>query len=136
MSNKVSITDLLGAIGSENIRFQPLSACLLDIKAKSRDTEITFVTDVIKPVDVFANTGPSGLILWVDSKMYNQQLNELKNGNYANITRAIVLESLVATFEREGSGTREIDGQRYVSIDHLKDMASAIRQLKSSGGAI
>ncbi|MGQ4688997.1 hypothetical protein ACUIHB_00270 [Aeromonas veronii] len=136
MSNKVSITDLLGAIGSENIRFQPLSACLLDIKAKSRDTEITFVTDAIKPVDVFANTGPSGLILWVDSKLYNQQLNELKNGNYANITRAIVLESLVATFEREGSGTREIDGQRYVSIDHLKDMASAIRQLKSSGGDI
>ncbi|MDX7876272.1 hypothetical protein [Aeromonas veronii] len=136
MSNKVSITDLLGAIGSENIRFQPLSACLLDIKAKSRDTEITFVTDVIKPVDVFANTGPSGLILWVDSKLYNQQLNELKNGNYANITRAIVLESLVATFEREGSGTREIDGQRYVSIDYLKDMASAIRHLKSSGGAV
>ncbi|QWL61764.1 hypothetical protein HQ399_05665 [Aeromonas jandaei] len=136
MSNKVSITDLLGAIGSENISFQPLSKCVLDIKAKSSSTEITFATDAIKPIDVFANTGPSGLVLWVDGDLYKQRFNELKNGNYANITRAIVLESLVATFEREGSGTREIDGQRYVSIDHLKDMAAAIRQLKSSGGAI
>ncbi|WP_429124972.1 hypothetical protein [Aeromonas allosaccharophila] len=136
MSNIVSITDLLAAIGSDNIRFQVLQNSLLDIKAKKEGSDVTFCTNAISPADIFANTGPKGLIIWVDSELMSQRLEELKSGQHANISRAIVLESLVATFEREGSGTREIDGQRYVSIDHLKDMASAIRHLKSSGGAI
>ncbi|WP_447835294.1 hypothetical protein [Aeromonas salmonicida] len=57
-------------------------------------------------------------------------------GINANVHRAIVLESIVATIEREGSGAIEVDGKRYVSTDHLRDLAAAIRQLKTSGGAI
>ncbi|MGX9105217.1 hypothetical protein ACWTQZ_26415, partial [Escherichia coli] len=79
---------------------------------------------------------PKGLIIWVDRDLMNQRLEEIKSGLHANISRAIVLESLVATFEREGSGTIEVDGKRYVSTDHLRDLAVAIRQLKTSGGAI
>jgi len=61
---------------------------------------------------------------------------QFNRGINSNGYRAIVLESLVATFEREGSGTIEVDGKRYVSTDHLRDLAAAIRQLKTSGGAI
>lgn len=136
MSNIVSITDLLAAIGSDNIKFQVLQNSLLDIKAKKGGSDVTFCTDAIKPADIFANTGPKGLIIWVDRDLMNQRLEEIKSGQHANISRAIVLESLVATFEREGSGTIEVDGKRYVSTDHLRDLAAAIRQLKTSGGAI
>ncbi|HEH9411779.1 hypothetical protein [Aeromonas salmonicida] len=136
MSNIVSITDLLAAIGSDNIKFQVLQNSLLDIKAKKGGSDVTFCTDAIKPADIFANTGPKGLIIWVDRDLMNQRLEEIKSGLHANISRAIVLESLVATFEREGSGTIEVDGKRYVSTDHLRDLAVAIRQLKTSGGAI
>ncbi|MBF8448299.1 MULTISPECIES: hypothetical protein [Aeromonas] len=136
MSNIVSITDLLAAIGSDNIRFQVLQDSLLDIKAKKEGSDVTFCTNAISPADIFANTGPKGLIIWVDRELMSKRLEEIKRGQNANISRAIVLESLVATFEREGSGTIEVDGKRYVSTDHLRDLAAAIRQLKSSGGAI
>lgn len=136
MSNIVSIIDLLAAIGSENIRFQVLQDSLLDIKAKKEGSDVTFCTNAISPADIFANTGPKGLIIWVDRDLMSKRLEELKSGQNANISRAIVLESLVATFEREGSGTIEVEGKRYVCTDHLRDLAAAIRQLKASGGAI
>ncbi|HAU4889884.1 TPA: hypothetical protein F3L22_15190 [Aeromonas hydrophila] len=135
MSNIVSIIDLLAAIGSENIRFQVLQDSLLDIKAKKEGSDVTFCTNAISPADIFANTGPKGLIIWVDRDLMSKRLEELKSGQNANISRAIVLESLVTTFEREGSGTIEVEGKRYVCTDHLRDLAVAIRQLKASGGS-
>ncbi|WP_447759398.1 hypothetical protein [Aeromonas veronii] len=136
MRNEVSIIDFLAGIGSENIKFQLLSQCMLNAKQKKRDTEVTFATDIIRRVGDSTNNGVDALILWVDGELMHRSLEEAKIGCIAINSRAIMLESIIATFEREGSGTREIDGQRYVSIDHLKDMASAIRHLKSSGGAI
>ncbi|QNF16117.1 hypothetical protein FT669_01745 [Aeromonas jandaei] len=56
-------------------------------------------------------------------------------GINANTHRAIVLESIVATLEQEGSGAIEVDGRRYVSTVHLADLAASLRQLNTSGDA-
>ncbi|WP_461605966.1 hypothetical protein [Aeromonas allosaccharophila] len=53
----------------------------------------------------------------------------------ANTHRAIVLESIVATLEQEGSGAIEVDGHLYVSTAHLADLAASLRQLNTSGEA-
>lgn len=136
MSDEASIIDFLAVIGSENIKFQLLSQCLMNAKARKRDTVITFATDVTARLGASTNTGFDALILWVDGELMHKSLEEAKLGQHANISRAIVLESLVATLEREGSGAIEVDGKRYVSTDHLRDLAAAIRQLNTSEGAI
>ncbi|EKB25927.1 hypothetical protein ACK32U_22635 [Aeromonas dhakensis] len=56
-------------------------------------------------------------------------------GINANTHRAIVLESIVATLEQDGSGAIEVDGRRYVSTAHLTELAASLRQLKTSGGS-
>ncbi|WP_421151943.1 MazG-like family protein [Aeromonas dhakensis] len=46
-------------------------------------------------------------------------------------SRALVLESLAATFERDGSGAVEVDGQSYVSTETMREMAISMRSLRS-----
>jgi hypothetical protein len=81
MSNKVSITDLLESVGSENIRFQDVMSSLENIKSKKGVTVISFATDAMSPSDVVAGTGPKGLVLWIDQSLMQQRLQELKAGN-------------------------------------------------------
>lgn len=81
MSNKVSITDLLESVGSENIRFQDVMSSLENIKSKKGVTVISFATDAMSPSDVVAGTGPNGLVLWIDQSLMQQRLQELKAGN-------------------------------------------------------
>lgn len=81
MSNKVSITDLLESVGSENIRFQDVMSSLENIKSKKGVTVISFATDAMSPSDVVAGTGPKGLVLWIDQSLMQQRLQELKAGS-------------------------------------------------------
>ena len=86
MSNQVSITDLLTAIGSDNIKYQYLVNCMENIKAGKGRTIITFGTDAITTTEVALNTGPRALIIWVDGELMSQRLRELKTGELqANI---------------------------------------------------
>lgn len=81
MSHPVSITDLLTAIGSDNIKFQYLTACMEGIKGAKGRNLITFGTDALTPSDVALNTGPSGLIVWVEGDLMRQSLSDIKSGN-------------------------------------------------------
>ena len=86
MSNQVSITDLLTAIGSDNIKYQCLINCMENIKAGKGRTIITFGTDAITATDAALNTGPRALIIWVDGELMSQRLRELMAGELqANI---------------------------------------------------
>lgn len=80
MSNQVSITDLLTAIGSDNIKYQYLVNCMENIKAGKGRTIITFGTDAITTTEVALNTGPRALIIWVDGELMSQRLRELMAG--------------------------------------------------------
>lgn len=81
MSHPVSITDLLTAIGSDNIKFQYLTTCMEGIKSAKGRNLITFGTDALTPSDAVRDTGPRGLIAWVDKDLMRQRLDELKAGN-------------------------------------------------------
>ena len=80
MSNKVSITDLLTAVGSDNIRFQDVMSSMENIKSSKGATIISFATDAMSPGDVVTGSGPKGLVLWIDQSLMQQRLNELKEG--------------------------------------------------------
>ena len=54
----------------------------------------------------------------------------------ASAWRAMVLESIVATFEIDGGSAIDIDGRRYVSAARLEQLAASLRQQNTSGGAI
>ncbi|MEH8111487.1 hypothetical protein Q7I18_11140 [Aeromonas veronii] len=81
MSHPVSITDLLTAIGSDNIKFQYLATCMEGIKGAKGRNLITFGTDALTPSDVALNAGPSGLIIWVEGDLMRQSLGDIKSGN-------------------------------------------------------
>ncbi|WNL63661.1 hypothetical protein ST4_103 [Aeromonas phage ST4] len=81
MSNQVSITDLLTAVGSDNINFQVLATSLQSIKGgKKNGVAVTFLTDALTVSDVAKNSGPCGLILWLDGKRMDSCLQDLKAG--------------------------------------------------------
>ena len=80
MSNQVSITDLLTAIGSDNLKYQYLVNCMENIKAGKGRTIITFGTDAISTTDFALSTGPRALIIWVDGELMSQRLRELMAG--------------------------------------------------------
>lgn len=105
MSNQVSITDLLTAIGSENISLQYLTNCMTDIKEKKGESLITFCTKAITPLNVVDNTGVLGIILWVDRDLMRQRLDNLKAGN--GLTYDKLLEQrneLLAALEEARTG--------------------------------
>ncbi|MFM5223934.1 hypothetical protein ACET93_01825 [Aeromonas veronii] len=81
MSHPISITDLLTAIGSDNIKFQYLATCMDGIKGAKGRNLITFGTDALTPSDVALNAGPSGLIIWVEGDLMRQSLSDIKSGN-------------------------------------------------------
>lgn len=81
MSNKISLTELLTAIGDDHIKFQPLDSCMEEIKSSKGGSLITFGTQALTPTDVGFNTGPRGIIIWVDGDMMHQRMDELKAGN-------------------------------------------------------
>lgn len=81
MSNIVGITDLLHAIGADNITFQVLENSMDGATVKKKGpTSITFLTDAVTPTDVVNGTGPRGLVLWVDRELMSEKLSKLKSG--------------------------------------------------------
>jgi len=68
------ITDLITAIGDENIIFQKLSNSMTQYKLSKKhgDGEITFCTD---PSNI--DEGKEAIIVWVDKKLFNECLTEV-----------------------------------------------------------
>lgn len=80
MSKPVSMTDLINALGNENIRFQNLDHSLIsaDWSAK-KGSRVTFGTDVnVKPTPGFEGLEKLGLILWLDRDLVEQTMARLK----------------------------------------------------------
>lgn len=130
MSNQVSITDLLTAIGSENITFQDVMNSMENIKSKQGVAVISFATDAISPADVILGTGPKGLVLWVDRALMQQRLDELKAGN--GLTYSKLLEQhneLLALLERWAR-----DSDAYPADENL-DTDTLVAIAKAKGGA-
>jgi hypothetical protein len=60
----VKISDLILAIGDDNVQFQNLDHCATDLNySAKRGTKITFGTE--QPVDL-KGTAKLGLVLWLD----------------------------------------------------------------------
>lgn len=73
----MSITELLLAVGDENVRFQPLDSCAisLDWSAK-KGARITFGTDqTITPGE---GTQQMGLIVWLDRDLVAKAIADAK----------------------------------------------------------
>ncbi|MCZ0752545.1 hypothetical protein [Aeromonas enteropelogenes] len=101
MINPVSITDLLTAIGSDNIKFQYLATCMEGIKGAKGRNLITFGTDALTPSDVVLNTGPSGLIIWVEGDLIRQSLSDIKSGNGLTFGKVVEQrDELLAALEK------------------------------------
>lgn len=146
MSNKVSITDLLTAVGSDNIRFQDVMSSMENIKSSKGATIISFATDAMSPGDVVTGSGPKGLVLWIDQSLMKQRINELKEGK--GLTYGRLLEQrdeLLACRDRLVEFIEAIaDTCEELSNDHLANVrggalgiASGIRNnlQKVKGGA-
>ena len=67
MSDKQGLVDLLTRIGDAKIGFQNLDQCMRGAQALKRGvTEIRFGTQAITPTDIATDSGPMGLVLWLD----------------------------------------------------------------------
>ena len=63
----MTLTDLITAIGDENITVQILSAAVVGSKDKKNDTEVTFSTTEIKTHDIYKGLpDKEAIIIWVD----------------------------------------------------------------------
>ena len=78
MSIVVSITDLIQAVGSDNIRFQYIDTSMERIDIKKDVTVVSFATDAITPTDVVMGGGPKGFVIWVDRELVRERLEQLK----------------------------------------------------------
>ena len=78
MSIVVSITDLMQAVGSDNIRFQYIDTSMERIDIKKDVTVVSFATDAITPTDVVMGGGPKGFVIWVDRELVRERLEQLK----------------------------------------------------------
>lgn len=138
MSNKVSITDLLTAVGSDNIRFQDVMSSLENIKSSKGTTIISFATDAMSPGDVVTGSGPKGLVLWIDQSLMQQRFNELKEGE--GLTYGRLLEQRDELLEVQNDHhrlVRELD-VLLNGVDGAAPQASLcdlVAQLKAKGGA-
>ena len=133
MNNKVSITDLLTAVGSDNIRFQDVMSSMENIKSRKGATIISFATDAMSPGDVVTGSGPKGLVLWIDQSLMKQRLNELKEGE--GLTYGRLLE------QRDELLTALAEVQRIASSSNMTHNMMVIRDhcadaiAKAKGGA-
>lgn len=104
MSITVSITELLQAVGSENIRFQSLSTAMEKASLKNGVTVISFATDAISPTDFVMGGGPSGIVVWVDQQLLRERLEELKQGNHVTYGKLLQQrDELLAALEQASS---------------------------------
>lgn len=101
MSQPVSLADLLNAIGGEDVRFQTLEQSMEGIKTKKGVSIVSFATDALTPTDVAFNSGPKGLIVWVDRDLMRQRLDELKSGKGLTFDKVVAQrDELLAALER------------------------------------
>lgn len=139
MSNKVSITDLLTAVGSDNIRFQDVMSSMENIKSSKGTTIISFATDAMSPCDAVAGSGPKGLVLWIDQILMQQRLSELKAGE--GLTYGMLLaqrDDLLEVQNDHHRLVRELD-VLLNGVDGAAPQASLcdlVAQLKAKGGAV
>lgn len=138
MSITVSITELLQAVGSENIRYQSLSTAMENASLKKGVTVISFATDAISPSDIVMGGGPSGIVLWVDQQLLRERLEELKHGNHVTYGKLIqhrdelfAILRLAATQLDDYAGLLEHHG--YGEVCELSDLIGRIKQV--TGGA-
>lgn len=150
MSHPVSITDLLTAIGNDNIKFQYLATCMEGIKGAKGRNLITFGTDALTPSDVALNAGPSGLIIWVEGGLMRQSISDIKSGNSLTFGKVVeqrdgllaALAEIDACFEaaliegwNEAMAEEDISRIKDIYCRRI-DSARSIAVAALSGGAV
>lgn len=131
MSNKVSITDLLTAVGSDNIRFQDVMSSMENIKSSKGATIISFATDAMSPGDAVTGSGPKGLVLWIDQSLMKQRLNELKEGEGLTYGRLLEQrEELLAALEHLHHNAKASGAEMGLALDVAEEAIA-----KAKGGA-
>lgn len=80
MTHPVNLTDLLQAIGPDNLKYQQLENCLENVKAKQGIAMVTFGTEAISPNDAATDDMPKCIIIWVDRDLYQQGFQALQRG--------------------------------------------------------
>ena len=121
MNITVSITELLQAVGSENIRFQSMSTSMEHINVKKGVTIVSFATDAITPTDVVMGGGPSGIIIWVDQDLLRERLDELKQGKHVTYDKLLQQrDELLAALEKLTQS-----GLSFIAADEAEDTEDA-----------
>ena len=129
MSERIGISDLLSSIGSDNIKYQYISQSMEGIKVVRGVTVVSFATDAITPNDVVMDTGPRGIVLWVDNDIMKQKLSELKSGSVMTLDNAVkqrneLLDALESVINSEATT---------ISVSIYNEVKAAIA--KAKGGA-
>ena len=129
MGERIGISDLLSSIGSDNIKYQYISQSMEGIKVVRGVTVVSFATDAITPNDVVMDTGPRGIVLWVDNDVMKQKLSELKSGSVMTLDNAVkqrneLLDALESVINSEATT---------ISVSIYNEVKAAIA--KAKGGA-
>ena len=129
MGERIGISDLLSSIGSDNIKYQYISQSMEGIKVVRGVTVVSFATDAITPNDVVMDTGPRGIVLWVDNDIMKQKLSELKSGSVMTLDNAVkqrneLLDALESVINSEATT---------ISVSIYNEVKAAIA--KAKGGA-
>ena len=64
----MKLSELLKIVGDENMQFQMLHDCMINIEQRSRKkggNKISFVTNGLNPTDVMNGTGNVGVVVWI-----------------------------------------------------------------------
>ncbi len=75
------LSELIKKIGNENMSFQMLHNCMTNIRQAKKHSTISFQTEMLTATDVAKGTGKVGLIIWVDTDIFDNSLKELKEND-------------------------------------------------------
>lgn len=74
----MKLTELVNAIGDDNIKVQSIDGSLVKSadKKRTKDTELTIATDQITTNDALNQTGKVGLVIWIDRKEFTKLIQQ------------------------------------------------------------
>lgn len=75
MAKDMKLTELLNAIGDDNILFQNLDMCITQINKKKRENQVTFVTEQSFNAEGMTKIG---LVVWLDRETVAHLMKEEK----------------------------------------------------------
>lgn len=74
----MSLPKLLMKIGADKLKYQMLNTSITNIKLRKGYSEVSFGTEGLTPNEHLSEQGNVGIVVWIDRKIWNENIKDLK----------------------------------------------------------